>query len=352
MATAQFAQPLLGPKAQFFDGSGNPLAAGQLEVFVAGSSTPDTSYPTYADAIAGTAANANPVILDSEGRANVWLQAGRSYKFILKTSVVSGSVVVWSVDNYNVAGGFPSPALEEWVKETIVPTFSTTVLLVIAGANVTSRYVAGRRIRATQTSGTVYGTVTQATFGGADTTLRIVLDGGAVLDSGLSALWYGITSPAYQGTSPSSAADRTSWVNAFRGANQALTIAIWNKIVFDTESQDNLGEWDTVNARFTPAYQSNATYFQRWRIQAQVTFDTSIVSAQIGLALNGVTPPGVTIEAENLGIAGAVLKIDYTIVAPASLGNFWEVWVNPIAGVNARGGAAATWIQIQRVPLN
>jgi hypothetical protein len=313
---------------------------------MAGTTTPDVSYPTYDDAIAGTNANANPVVLDFAGRANIYVQGGRFYHILVQTSAL---VTVDDQDDVNPANGFGTPAADQWVTHPTAPTFNTTVLFTQPG-NTTDVWVKGRRIRAFQTSGTVYGTVADAT-GVGPTTIRVVLEGGAVLDSGLNRVDYGLLTPSYQGTVPPALNDRQTWVNAYRAANQALTLAIWNKIVFDTEFQDNLNEWDnSANSRFTPVHQSSASYFQRWRIQAQITFDTNIASAQVGIALNGTTPPAVTIKAENQGIAGSVIEVDYTIVAPALTGQFWEVWVNPIANVNARGGAAATWIQISRLP--
>jgi hypothetical protein len=347
MATALFAQPLLGPKAQFFDGNGNPLAAGQLEIYQAGTSTPETSYPTYDDAIAGTNANANPVILDSAGRADVWIQAGRSYKFVLKTSVASGGTTVWTVDDYNPAGGYSTPDDDMWRKESNAITFNSTVLFNVVGINLTSRYLAGRRIKLTQTSGTVWGTVASSSFA-TDTIVRVVLDGGAVLDNGLSAVWYSKSTPVTQGSDPPSIGDRSTYVHAFLNVNQAITTGGFRKINFDTETSDYLNEWDpSANSRFTPAYQSNSSYNQRWRIFAQVTLDTSIVSAQIAIALNGVN---VAVQQENSGIAGGTLTIDMIVAAPASVGNFWEIYVNPSANVTIRAGATATFIQIVRVP--
>ncbi|MFZ9959259.1 MAG: tail fiber domain-containing protein [Candidatus Limnocylindrus sp.] len=78
-------------KLQFFDNNGNPLVAGKLYTYAAGTSTP---LATYTDASAGTP-NTNPVILDSRGEANVWLGTD-PYKFVLKTSA---DVTIWTVDN-------------------------------------------------------------------------------------------------------------------------------------------------------------------------------------------------------------------------------------------------------------
>jgi hypothetical protein len=89
------ATPVPNAKAQFFDASGNPLAGGKLYTYQAGTTTPLAS---YTDATEGVS-NANPVILDSAGMANVWL--GQSaYKLQLQNSAGS---TLWTVDN--VYGG-------------------------------------------------------------------------------------------------------------------------------------------------------------------------------------------------------------------------------------------------------
>jgi hypothetical protein len=66
-------------KQQFFDNNGAPLAGGKLFTYQAGTSTPQ---PTYTDS-SGAVENTNPVILDSSGRAAVWLDVELSYKFML-----------------------------------------------------------------------------------------------------------------------------------------------------------------------------------------------------------------------------------------------------------------------------
>lgn len=78
-------------KQQFFDANGNPLAGGKLYTYAAGTTTP---LATYTDAGGGTP-NANPVILNSRGEANIWLGSA-VYKFKLTTSADSE---IWTVDN-------------------------------------------------------------------------------------------------------------------------------------------------------------------------------------------------------------------------------------------------------------
>lgn len=85
---------ILSPELRkiYFDTSGNPLAGGKLYTYQSGTSTPQS---TYTDSGGGTA-NANPVVLDANGEANVWLDPALSYKFVLKNS---SDVTQWTVDS-------------------------------------------------------------------------------------------------------------------------------------------------------------------------------------------------------------------------------------------------------------
>lgn len=78
-------------KQAFVDNNGIPYSGGQLFSYTAGTSTPQA---TYTDSTAATP-NTNPVVLDSAGRANVWLGSG-SYKFVLEDSF---GTVIFTVDN-------------------------------------------------------------------------------------------------------------------------------------------------------------------------------------------------------------------------------------------------------------
>lgn len=76
----------------YYDSNGNPLSGGLLYSYQAGTTTPQV---TYTDSTGGTP-NANPVVLDASGGAQVWLDPSLSYKFILKDVNL---VQQWSVDN-------------------------------------------------------------------------------------------------------------------------------------------------------------------------------------------------------------------------------------------------------------
>lgn len=96
MATATFAQPIYNPRFRAFDAAGNPLSGGKLNTYVGGTvATPQATYPTYADALAGTNANANPVILDANGEATAF-GTNAFYKFVLADST---NVTQWTIDN-------------------------------------------------------------------------------------------------------------------------------------------------------------------------------------------------------------------------------------------------------------
>lgn len=68
---------------QFLDTNGQPLASGQIYSYIAGTTTPQA---TYTDA-SGVTPNANPVILDSNGCAQIWMLSSESYKFVVQDSL-------------------------------------------------------------------------------------------------------------------------------------------------------------------------------------------------------------------------------------------------------------------------
>jgi len=88
MATVSFA-PVLKP--QYFDANGNPLAGGSIYTYQSGTTTPQL---TYTDST-GVTSNANPIVLDANGEANIWLDVSLSYKFVIKDS---GGATVRTVD--------------------------------------------------------------------------------------------------------------------------------------------------------------------------------------------------------------------------------------------------------------
>lgn len=100
------------PKVQFFESNGEPLVGGKLYTYAAGTSSP---LATYTDST-GNTANANPVILDSRGEANVWLGPSR-YKWVLYDA---DDVLIWSVDGIGTSFAAQSTAVVATGGQTIV----------------------------------------------------------------------------------------------------------------------------------------------------------------------------------------------------------------------------------------
>lgn len=102
------------PKMQFFTAAGVPLVGGKLFTYASGTTVP---LATYTDSTAVTA-NANPVILDSRGEANVWFGPSR-YTLLLKDSLDN---LIWTA-----AGVNSSPSAQTAV---IIATAAQTVFTV------------------------------------------------------------------------------------------------------------------------------------------------------------------------------------------------------------------------------
>lgn len=96
----------IGNGVSFLGVTGLPLSGGKLYSYQAGSSTPLATYTT----ISGTIANANPIILGTDGRApnEIWLTFGYNYKFILQDS--GGATIATYDDIYGILGTIPAVA--------------------------------------------------------------------------------------------------------------------------------------------------------------------------------------------------------------------------------------------------
>jgi hypothetical protein len=95
--------------AGFSDATGNPLSGGRVYTYDAGTTTPRTTWQDQAKAVT----NANPVVLDSSGRAEIW--ADGNYKFDLRNSAnvavdVIDGVFLGRDDGSSLHGGTSSGA--------------------------------------------------------------------------------------------------------------------------------------------------------------------------------------------------------------------------------------------------
>lgn len=85
---------------QLLDNNGDLLAGGKIYTYAGGTTTPLVTYST-----SGGAANTNPVVLDSAGRADIWLTFDTSYKFEVQDS--DGNVL-FTVDGIIAESGLAS----------------------------------------------------------------------------------------------------------------------------------------------------------------------------------------------------------------------------------------------------
>jgi len=114
------------PKLQFFGTDGLPLVGGKLYTYAAGTTTPLASYTDHT----GVTENTNPVILDSNGEADVWLPETTSYKYVLKDA---DDVTLYTVDYVSVpvtTNSFASPP----AIGTGTPNSATFTTLNVTGA--------------------------------------------------------------------------------------------------------------------------------------------------------------------------------------------------------------------------
>ena len=174
---------------QLIPGGAVPANGGQLFFYLAGTNTKSTVYKDNAAAVAHT----NPIVLDSGGNipsgGEVWFASGVTYKVVFAPATDTDPPVspYWTKDN--LAGmNDVSATASEWISGT-TPTFVSTTSFTLAGDQ-TATYTVGRRVRTVNSGGTIYSTIVSSVFG-ALTTVKVRNDSG-VLDSGLSAVSYGI----------------------------------------------------------------------------------------------------------------------------------------------------------------
>lgn len=91
------------PKHQLFTNAGAPAASHKLFTYAAGTTT---KLSTYSD-VNLSSANANPIVLDSAGRATIFLSAA-SYKFVLASSTDTDPPTspIWTVDSVSATPSF------------------------------------------------------------------------------------------------------------------------------------------------------------------------------------------------------------------------------------------------------
>lgn len=182
---ANFLAPIIN--GQQFDANGDPLSSGTIEVYLAGTSTPATTYTTQA----GGVANTFPIDLNTLGvneDGEIWLIGGAAYKFVIKDSA---GVTLRTIDNMSGVND-TTISIDQWIVYQAAPTYVSATSFTVAGDQ-TQTFQVNRRIKTTNTGGTVYSTIKTSTYSAPNTTVTVANDSG-VLDSGLSQVSYGVIS--------------------------------------------------------------------------------------------------------------------------------------------------------------
>jgi hypothetical protein len=148
---------MIGPKFYAWDHDGKPLAFGKLYTYQSRTNTPKATYQSEDQVVENT----NPVILNGEGYADVYL-AG-SYKMVLKDS---DDNEIWSSDPVT------SASAEEWVN-CFAATYVSTTSFKISG-NQTDEYRSERKVRIdNNTSEYAYADILSSTYAGGETSVVI-----------------------------------------------------------------------------------------------------------------------------------------------------------------------------------
>ena len=321
--------------SQTFDANGDPLNAGQIETYLAGSSTPAA---TYTDDTGGTP-QSNPIILNSLGYPTlgpVWLTGGQSYKFIIKGA---DGVTLRTIDNISGVND-ASVSQSEWVVSGFVPTYIDATSFSVPGDQ-TQMLQIGRRVRTTNTSGLVTSTISNSVFAAGITTVTLTNDS-TTLDAGLTAVEYALlaASPLSVPNLPGSkitglitasgltmsTARMLGRTTASTGAIEELTAAQATAFVQGSGLLPGLGN-KLINGKFQinqRAYVSGAATsganqytLDRWRV---VTSGQNLTFSASGNG-NQITAPagGVEQVVEALNIEGGTYVLNWTGTATATV---------------------------------
>jgi hypothetical protein len=184
--------PLFNNDGAQIDSSGDPRSGAKLFTYLAGTSTKVTTYQEST----GVTPHTNPIVLNANGLppAPIWLTTGSTYKFVLAPSGDTDppASAILTIDNISAVNDTAAAATStEWTASGMTPTQTGATTFTVAGDQTTVLHV-GRRLKTTNTGGTVYATIIRSVFTSL-TTVTVLTDSGS-LDSGLSAFSYGIAS--------------------------------------------------------------------------------------------------------------------------------------------------------------
>lgn len=151
------AQAMVMPKKYFFDRNGRPLAFGKVYTYQAGTNINQETFKGEA----GDIANTNPIILNGEGYADIYLNG--SYRIVVNDK---NDNEIWSEDPVS------SIQLSDWV-DCATATYLSPDSFKVDG-NVLNTYEKNRRVRVNLGDSTFeYATIESATYSGQETTIKL-----------------------------------------------------------------------------------------------------------------------------------------------------------------------------------
>lgn len=288
---------------QFCDSTGVPRSGAKLFTYVGGSV--NTKQTTYTEST-GVTPNTNPIVLDSNGKIPqpIWLTTGVNYKFVLAPSTDTDPPTS-PIETLDVITGIndSSTVVNEWVAGP-APTFVGVTSFTLVGDQ-TSTFAVGRRLKFTVTAGTVYGRITISAFTTL-TTVTVVCEPSQALDSGLSAVSYGVLAS----TRPS-----IPWITV--AADTISTIASAATLNLDANAKDYAFISGTTPVTAITLAQGKECTLE---FQGALTF-TNGASLILPGGANITTAAGDTAIVRGEA-AGVVRCITYTAVAASPLAAF------------------------------
>lgn len=359
-------------RQRFFDTSGNPLAGGKLYAYQSGTTTPQN---TYTDSSGGTP-NANPVILDANGEANVWLDPSLSYKFILKDSSDSQQ---WSVDG--IIGLISADAVATASIQNLAVTTAKINDLAVTTAKLAAASVTAAKLNSDAVHGQTSDTAPASgdelmTYDSSATALKKVTKADLLKKS------YASKTTTYTAT----AEDDVLLVSASAGWTLSLPTAVGiggkvyeflrtddspaNLITIDPAGSETIGgsatvamatkgesfriisdnaNWQIIEhkcntewASYTPTYTgfgTVSTAVTKWRrvgdtIELQGTVTTGTVSAAIA---SSTLPTGVTIDSTKLSITG-----NTSAAQGSAVGQFYQDAISAVTGAMVTAPGTST----------
>jgi hypothetical protein len=275
------------------DGTVNVL--GIVNTYAAGTTTPKATYPTYADALAGTNANSTTINLDATGVVYFWMQG--SYKIDIQTSL-GASLSGWPKDN--IQGAYLTQGAADLVYASINKPIQLLTSTYNAGTGVYSltpspaitSYSHGMRFTFIAYTTNSFAGATQVNISGLGNKFVSDLSGGDYTTKGsirggqLVEMVYDANDSVFRifGAVPVmffiEAVSSATWNLPTDGAFQkfAVTCAAYPNMFFEVIAADpGYGEWQTVDWGA-----GTTTYVRAEQSAGQITLKQRIITITVG----------------------------------------------------------------------